>query len=805
MKNKLFAIGVISLLATTAFAGPIHDAIMNRNIKGVQAALDNGADVNAKLWGYTPLHVASQIGDPTLFTLLINNGADVNARDDEDYTALHYVAEADHSNFVKTLIDNGANVNAKNEFGDTPLDLAVDEGNDETADVLRKLGGKAGKDVDEVPTRTIHDATGDGDLAGVQALLDAGAKVDAVDEGWTPLMVAASNGHKEIANLLIANGANVNAKDAAGRTPLYNASWNSHWETAELLIAKGANVNAKDSMVQLTSLHFAATEGQKNIVELLVAKGADVDAANMVGGTPLMNAAWHGHSEIAVHLVENGANINAKDQYGMTPLHYAAEQGSKEIADFLIAKGVDVNAMSNDASGNKTPLDLAQDKGVIALLREHGGMAGNDVNAVPKFITQPKSLEIAKTTSSVTLTAEATPETGVSYQWFKNSSMMTDETSSALTMTGATADLVGDYYIRVTNKNGSAKSRVAVISLIRLPPTISSHPKSITVKQGLVAELSVKANGDDLTYQWYKGGAKLEGETRSGYTIAAASSGDAGDYHVIIANTAGEAVSDTATVQVTIEIVTAFTQVVRSAGSVALKYKISPPHYYQVQSASTPNFTGFEVLAQQNSTGLMENMVVQNDYFEDARFFRIALTEPQYKKPTIVTEPTGKTVESGNPVRFEVAVQSDTGASYRWFKNGEMIVGQVGAALIIPAASVGDAGDYTVEVTNKGGSIVTGVAKLDVKAGAKPPVITQQPAPLELSRNSNGALSVAVSGSKPFRFQWYRNGNKIKGATHSTYRIVNANPAKHGGNYKVKITNAFGSVFSEEVLVLVSR
>ncbi len=100
--------------------------------------------LNAKLWGYTPLHVASQIGDPTLFTLLINNGADVNARDDEDYTALHYVAEADHSNFVKTLIDNGANVNAKNEFGDTPLDLAVDEGNDETADVLRKLGGKTG-------------------------------------------------------------------------------------------------------------------------------------------------------------------------------------------------------------------------------------------------------------------------------------------------------------------------------------------------------------------------------------------------------------------------------------------------------------------------------------------------------------------------------------------------------------------------------------------------------------------------------------------------------------------------------------
>ncbi len=801
MKHLLITtLALTSLLATTAFAGPIHDAIMNRNIKGVQAALDNGADVNAKLWGYTPLHVAAQIGDPTLFTLLISNGADVNATDDEDYTPLHHVAEAGHSNFVKTLIDNGANVNAKNEFGDTPLDIAVDEGNDETADVLRKHGGKAGKDVNEVPKRTIHDATEDGDLAEVQAMLDAGVKVDVKDDGWTPLMVAAFHGHKDIAELLIANGANVNAKDAAGRTPLYIAAMESHMETVELLVAKGADVNAKDSMAGLAPLHFAALVGHKEVAELLISKGGDVNAKDVNGLTPLYYTA---DKEIAELLIEKGADVNVRNVAGMTPLHNAAFGDYKEIVELLISKGVDVNAMSNDASGNQTPLDLAQDKEVADLIRKHGGMAGKDVNAVPKFIKQPEYLEIAKTTSSVTLTAEATPETGVSYQWFKNSLMMTDETSPALTMTGDTADLVGDYYIQATNKNGSTKSRVALISLIQLPPTISSHPKSITVEQGLGAELSVKANGDDLTYQWYKGGTKLEGETGSDYAIAAASSGDAGDYHVVIANSAGETVSDTATVQVTIEIVTAFTKVVRSAGEVALKYKISPPHYYQIQSASTPNFTSYEVLAQQNSTGFIENIVVQNDYSEDTRFFRIALTEPQYEKPTIVTEPTSKTVESGNPVRFEVVVQSDTEASYKWFRNGEVIVGQVGSALIIPAASVGDAGDYTVKVTNKGGSIVSGAANLDVKAGAKPPVITQQPVSLFLSRNTNGTLSVVVSGTKPFQFQWYRNGSKIDGATNSTYKIIGANPARHGGRYKVKVTNALGSVFSQEVLVLI--
>ena len=206
-----------------------------------------------------------------------------------------------------------------------------------------------------------------------------------------------------------------------------------------------------------------------------------------------------------------------------------------------------------------------------------------------------------------------------------------------------------------------------------------------------------------------------------------------------------------------------------------LRYQVTPPHTYQIQASSDADFTSFEVLEQKNSTGSLEQFIVPNNYSVGARFFRIALTEPQHKKPTIVTEPTSKTVDSGNPVRFEVVVQSDTEASYKWFKNGEVIVGQVGSALIIPAASVGDAGDYTVEVTNKGGSIVSGAANLEVKVGAKTPVITQQPVPLFLASGSSGTLSVIVSGAKPFKFQWYRNGNKIKGATNSTYRIIGAN------------------------------
>ena len=113
MKHLLLTtIAVTSLLATTAFADPIHVAAYEGDLAGVQAELDKGVDVNAKLQGgWTPLHLAVQEGHMEVVELLIANGADVNA--------------------VDVLL------------GWTPLDYA--EG--ETAALLRKHGGKTGEEL----------------------------------------------------------------------------------------------------------------------------------------------------------------------------------------------------------------------------------------------------------------------------------------------------------------------------------------------------------------------------------------------------------------------------------------------------------------------------------------------------------------------------------------------------------------------------------------------------------------------------------------------------------------------------------
>ncbi len=98
----------------------------------------------------------------------------------------------------------------------------------------------------KAPDISIHKTAATADLAGVQAALGRGADVNAGDDGGTtPLQHATANGHKEIAQLLIANGADVNTKDIGGGTPLHLAAIGfRHKEIAELLIAKGADVNA---------------------------------------------------------------------------------------------------------------------------------------------------------------------------------------------------------------------------------------------------------------------------------------------------------------------------------------------------------------------------------------------------------------------------------------------------------------------------------------------------------------------------------------------------------------------------------
>lgn len=154
----------------------------------------------------------------------------------------------------------------------------------------------------------------------------------------------------------------ITAKDKQGNTPLHRVSFP---EEAELLIAKGADVNARNNKGE-TPLFLPLLRNQEGIVQLLIAKGADVNARNNEGETPLLMALRFRRERVVQLLIVGGADVNAKGGLGLTPLHLA---GSKEVAELLIAKGANVNAKTNEGD---TPLHLARSKEVAELLIAKG-------------------------------------------------------------------------------------------------------------------------------------------------------------------------------------------------------------------------------------------------------------------------------------------------------------------------------------------------------------------------------------------------------------------------------------------------
>jgi ankyrin repeat protein len=176
----------------------------------------------------------------------------------------------------------------------------------------------------------------------------------------------------------LVKSANTNEKDKRGTTPLHYAAAYGSVESVRVLLAAGADVNARNDF-EATPLMWSVTEPEK--VRMLVAKGADVNAKSKMGRTPIWLAASNdGSSATVKYLLEQGAkldgteivaataandmatirlllekrqDVNARDAQGLTPLINAALNGNTRLADMLLARGAQVNAASSPEWGGK--------------------------------------------------------------------------------------------------------------------------------------------------------------------------------------------------------------------------------------------------------------------------------------------------------------------------------------------------------------------------------------------------------------------------------------------------------------------
>ncbi len=399
----LFSAGTLAADAADADGTtPLEWAVYNDDLPTAQRLLHAGANANAaNRYGVTPLSLAAINRNAAMAEALLKAGADANSK------VLMTAARTGNPEIVRLLIEHGANVNAKGEtYGETALDWAAQENHAEAAQVLIAHGADVNARTN--PLERAKDRFG---LEGVLTILPHGT--------WTPLMYAARQGSLETARALVAGGASLNLTDTDSSTALVLAIINGHYDTAALLAERGADPNITDTAgmaalyaaVDMNTLgevygHPGRPTSSKvtalELMKVLIEHGANVNArlksptvqrahtpgepTLAEGTTPLMRAAKNGDAATLRLLLDHGADVNARQKNGTTALMFAAGLGFGtgtfandyategqllESVKVLMAVGADVNAV-NEAG--ETPLHYgahASDD-IVTFLAENG-------------------------------------------------------------------------------------------------------------------------------------------------------------------------------------------------------------------------------------------------------------------------------------------------------------------------------------------------------------------------------------------------------------------------------------------------
>lgn len=422
----------------------------------------------------------------------------------------------------------------------------------------------------------------------------------------------------------------------------------------------------------------------------------------------------------------------------------------------------------------------------------------------PSFTAHPQDEEL-EVGGAFTLDASVAGSAPFTYQWKKNGINLAGATSNQLSVNPADFTDAGDYTVLVSNQFGSELSDAATVTVIALtPPSITSQPVGRTLGVGDNVTFSVSATGSiPLGYQWFRGELAISGATSSSYQLDPLDLSDAGEYWCRVTNDAGSDDSERATLIVlsppsinsmlerTIAAGLSTTVAVSATGAAPLSYQ-----WYQgsLGDESNPVGTNSSTL----STGILNATTifwvkVTNSVGEAQDSTTVTVLEPV----AITSQPQSQTVNSGVTVTFSVTATGGGTLNYQWFLDGEIIEGETSANLSF-AAGLADSGVYAVQVNNGVSSEESQQVELTVQT---PPFITQELTDATYSTGSQAVFSVTADGSPTLQYAWYLNDMLIPGESGSTLTL-NSVSVQDTGNYKVVVSNAFGSEESSAILTV---
>ncbi|XP_048250449.1 serine/threonine-protein phosphatase 6 regulatory ankyrin repeat subunit A-like [Haliotis rufescens] len=310
------------------------------------------ADINGRgKFGWTPLMVAAEKGHRQVFDLLVTQGADVSLVDDNRNNILHVACLGGQVDMVKYVLSQKvADINSRGQFGRTPVMMAVGAGHRQVFDLLVTQGADVSL-VDDDGDNILHVACLGGHLDMVKYVRSQ--KVADINGrgkfGWTPLMVAAEKGHRQVFDLLVKEGADVSLVDDNRNNILHVACLGGQVDMVKYVLSqKVADINSGGKYGR-TPLMVAAEKGNRQVFDLLVSEGTDVSLLGDNRNNILHVACLGGHVDMVKYVLsQKVADINSKGQYGRTPLMLTVGAGNRQVFDLLVREGADVSLVDDN-------------------------------------------------------------------------------------------------------------------------------------------------------------------------------------------------------------------------------------------------------------------------------------------------------------------------------------------------------------------------------------------------------------------------------------------------------------------------
>ena len=481
---------------------------------------------------------------------------------------------------------------------------------------------------------------------------------------------------------------------------------------------------------------------------------------------------------------------------GILPVYF---QGLLGILKSFVSPGAAASRSTQRRDSNRPPSHCALEHraivrvasglaAIIALLSMwacNGGFEGARPQP-PLIITNPASLtvEVGQTaTFSVTATGAGT----LTYQWYKNGVAISGATSSSYTTPPAVLGDSGSVFtVTVSNANGTVTSLGATLT-VQVPQARSLVPSSATPPyNSSVTLVPTFSGGTGVIGSMGVGSSDITASAVSGGSYPTPLLTSAKTYTLTVRDSKGNVASTTCLVTPTMVTITPITPANQTTAPGLITFTATASGGLTnnlVWSASVGTFSG-NVWTSPTVVGTYTITATSVD--EPAVF---VTTTASISAPVIVTQPASQHVCTGSSI--VLSVTATYAASYQWSLNSVPITGATSATYTIPSAAAGNAGNYSVTVTNGAGSVTSNFAVVAVGS-----TITSNPANLTVLPTQTAMFAVAAQGLPPFTYQWYliasgaTSGTAITGATSSTYITPAVDTTYNGDQYYATVTDS---------------